>query len=316
MSQLSSLPEELLCKISGFVHPQTIIDWACTCKVHSRCSLKALKVHRQRQPEFRVVHDRNPITIPSLLRTSLSEPEICWYVRSLDVWDLRESFGKWKSPFFAKGNPYYGEGEKYLNWPEKHHDYSHLDTTFYNDEELERFRSILSGLLRLKQSLVDKWMDRLQSGSDEPLKVLLMAMSPRLNKATFINYDRRQSRAVGHPLRMLSSTLRALAPLRPLQWPCFQNLKTVYVGHYTELRHHLGTFCTHPSVIAPLFLLPAIEDLHFNLSLRDETVRESDRENDEEYAQDFKPYIWGWEKGRSSCQKLACEWANSTQPMK
>lgn len=60
----------------------------------------------------------------------------------------------------------------------------------YNDEELEHFRSILSGLLRLKQSLIDNWMDRLQFGNDKPLKVLLMAISPRLNKATFINYGR------------------------------------------------------------------------------------------------------------------------------
>lgn len=314
MSRLSSLPEELLCQISGFVHPQTIIDWACTCKVHSRCSLKALKLHRQRQADFRVVHDRNPITIPSLLQTNLSEPEILWYVRSLDVWESREKFVNWKSPVLLVRNPFYrGEiTEKYLNWPENHHEYSHLDNTFYNDEELERFHSILSGLLRLKHSLVDKWMDRLQSGSDEPLKVLLMAISPRLSKVTFINYG--HPRLEGHPLRMLSSTLRALAPLRPLEWPCFQNLKTVYVGHRTELRDTHRTF-THSGIVAPFFLLPAIEDLYFHLSSRDEFVREFDRENDEEYSQDGepyiygKPYIWEWEKGRSSCQKLACEWA-------
>lgn len=46
----------------------------------------------------------------------------------------------------------------------------------------------------------------------------------------------------------------------------------------------LSTFFAHSSVIAPLFLLPAIEDLHFNQSLRDEIIREFDLENNEEYA--------------------------------
>ena len=170
MPGLLSLPEELFCKISDFVHPQTVIDWACTCKVLYRCSLQALNTHKKRRSEFPVVHDRNPITIPSLLRSTVSEPEILWYVRSLDVWDLREKFEEWKCQVFTERNPYDWETEEFLNWPEKHHDYSHLDTTFYNDEELWRYRSILSELLRLEEHLVDKWMNRLRAGSDEPRK--------------------------------------------------------------------------------------------------------------------------------------------------
>ena len=162
MPCLSTLPEELLCKISGFVHPQAIIDWACTCKVLSRCSLKVLRTHRQRRSELRVVHDRNPITIPSLLRSSLSEPEILWYVQSLDIWELREKFEEWKSPSFMERNPVEDwDSEEFLDWPEKHHDYSHLDSTFHTSDELERYRSILSKLLHLSEPLVDKWMQRL-----------------------------------------------------------------------------------------------------------------------------------------------------------
>lgn len=92
MPDLFSLPKQLLCKISDFVHPQNVIDWACTNKIISRCSFKALEKHSQRASDLRVVHDRNPITIPSLLRSSFSDPELLWYVRSLDIWDLREKF--------------------------------------------------------------------------------------------------------------------------------------------------------------------------------------------------------------------------------
>ena len=297
MLHLLLLPEELLCKISGFVHPQTVIDWACTCNVLSRCSSQALKTHKQLETEFRVIHDRNPITIPSLLRSSLSEPEILWYPRSLDIWDLRESFEEWRSPVL---NHFSGESEE-------NHDYSHLNTTFYTDEELQRYRSLLSNLLHLKEPLVNKWMQRLQSGSDEPQKVLLMAMSPRLKKATFVEYDSWQLVDKSHPFRLLGSALRALAPLPSPQWPCFQYLMTVVVGHYTELRHPHDAFYPHSRVIAPLFLLPAIEELHLHLLMGEENDPETDLENDEEDGEDSEPYVWEWETGRSSCQKLTCK---------
>ena len=307
MPDLSSLPEELFCEISGFIHPQAIIDWACTCKVLSRCSLQALRTHKQRRSELRVIHDRNPITIPSVLRSSLSEPQVLWYIRSLDIWDLRKDFQEWKSPQFSQRNPYDKGTEQFLNWPEKRHDYSHLDSTFYNDGELERYRDILSELLRLDVPSVDKWMDRLRSGSDEPLKVLLMAMSPMLTKVTFVEYNSVQERERSQPLRLLSTTLRALAPLQSPEWPCFQNLKIVYVGYYTKLRHLHDVFYPHSSHIAPLFLLPAIEELYFKLLIREYIDPETGQTNDGYYFEGYKAYVWGWELGRSSCQKLACK---------
>ena len=303
MPELLSLPKEILCKISSFVHPQTVIDWACTCNVLSCCSLGALRIHKQRLPEFRVVHDRNPITIPSLLQRSLSEPGILWYIRSLDIWDLREKFEEWKSPIFTGSNPHDWGSDEFLDWPEKRHDYSHLDDSFYEGQVIKRYASIMSDFLRLKQPMVDEWMDRLLCGSDEPLKVLLMAMSPKLTKVTFVEYDSWQSRHRSHPLRMLSSTLRALVPLPPPRWSCFQHLKIVYVGFHTKLRSPRNGFYLHPSFIAPLFLLPVIEELHLRLV----TVRAhlpSYQENEEGYVQDPKPYVWEWEVGRSSCQKL------------
>lgn len=308
MPDLLSLPEELLCKISDFVHPQTAIDWACASKILSRCSLQALEMHRQRASDLRVVHDRNPITVPSLLRSSLSDPELLCYVRSLDIWELREKFEEWKSPSFIEGNPGVElddwNSDEFLDWPEKHHDYSHLNTTFYNEEELERYSGMLSEILHLKESLVEKWMERLRSGSDEPHKVLLMAMSPRLKKATFVEYDSWQSEERSHPFRLLSSTLRALAPLPSPQWPCFQNLKTVTVGHDTELRHPHDAYYPHSGVIAPIFLLPVLEELHLNLLMREQTHLDSGSENDDEDDENPKPYVWEWETARSSCQKL------------
>ena len=298
MPGLPFFPEELLCKISDFIHPQTIVDWARTCKVFSRCSLQALKYYKHRQSELRVVHDRNPITIPSLLREGYSKPETLWYIRSLDIWDLRETFEQWKSPHFTKGNRFDEDSEQSLDWPEKHHDYSHLDTTFYNDKELEHYYTILSEKLHLRKPLVDEWIALLRSGSDEPLKLLLMALSPKLTKVTFVEY-RRSLRTVkeDHPLRWLVSTLRALAPLPNPKWPCFQNLKIVYVGYYTELRNYhglggQGSFFPRCSAVAPLLLLPAIEELHLNLLMAEEDGRYP------------KPYIWAWEEGRSSCKKL------------
>ena len=317
MPDLLSLPEELFCKISDFIHPQTVIDWACTCKALSRCSLKALQTHRNYQSELRVVHDRNPMTIPLLLRSSLFQPGILWYLRSLDIWELREKFQEWKSPIFYRGNPHAPDWDspEFLNWPEEHCDCSHIDATLYTDEELKRYRGMLSDLLCIKDPLVNKWIQRLQSGSDEILKVLLMALSPRLNKVTFLEYDSGEMVQKSHPFRLLASTLRALAPLPCLQWPCFQNIKTVFVGQFPELRHPHSGYYPHPRVIAPLFLLPAIEDLYFNLLTGRWNDPDSDLDNDEEDARIPAPYVWEWEVGRSSCQNLTCRLFKPSRPM-
>lgn len=306
MHALVLLPEEVLCLISDFVYPQTVIDWACACKVLSRCSLGALEIHKQRRPEFRVVHDRNPITIPSLLRRGLSEPGILWYIRSLDIWDLREKFEEWKSPNL-KSNCHGVELDESLNWPEKLHDYSCLDKSFYKDQEIKRYTSIMSDLLHLKQPLVYKWMNRLLSGSDEPLKVLLMAMSPKLTKVTFVEYGDWQFGDRSHPLRMLSSTLRALVPLPAPRWPFFQSLKIVNVGIHTQFRGPQDSFYLHSSDIAPLFLLPVIEELYIHWLMDEDVNVASNLENEESHVQDPQPYIWEWEVGRSSCQKLSCK---------
>ena len=324
MPNLLSLPEELFCKISGFIHPQNVIDWACTCKVLLRCSLQALQTHRKYQSELRVVHDRNPMTIPLLLRSSLSQPGVLWYLRSLDIWELREKFQEWKSPMFYGNLPFGSDSPEYLNWPEEHYDCSHVDATLYTDEELKRYRSMLSDLLCIKDPLVDKWMQRLQSGSDEILKVLLMALSPRLNKVTFvqhndhltfIEYGRWEWKQRSHPFRLLASTLRALAPLPCPQWRCFQGIKTASVGQFTELRHPHDTFLSHSRVIAPLFLLPAIEELIFTLLMEEANGPDSDLDNDEEDAKIPAPYVWEWEVGRSSCQDLTCRSSKSSGPM-
>lgn len=298
MPGLPFFPEELLCKISNFIHPETIVDWARSCKVFFRCSLQALKYHEQSQSELRVMHDRNPITIPSLLRECFSEPETLWYIRTLDIWILRETFEQWKSPYFTAGNPFAWDTEQAWDWPEKHHDYSHLDTTFYDNEDIENYCTILSEKLHLQKPLVDEYIGRLRSGSDALLKLLLMALSPKLTKVTFVEYDSNwQSRGECHPLGLLVSTLRTLAPLPSPEWPCFQNLKIVYVGYYTKpwyfhRRGGQGSFYPRCIVIAPLLLLPAIEELHLDLLMRSE---------DGQYP---KPYIWAWEEGRSSCKKL------------
>ena len=150
-------------------------------------------------------------------------------------------------------------------------------------------------------------MERLRTGSDEPPKVLLMAMSPRLKKATFVEYDCWQSGRKTHPFRLLASTLRALAPFPGPQWPCFQNLKIVFVGHHFELRHPHDAYYPHSYVIAPLFLLPALEELHLGLLIGNEHDPEFDLGNDDEDGENPEPYIWEWETARSSCQKLTCK---------
>lgn len=176
---------------------------------------------------------------------------------------MRERFEEWKSPRLNK-ILHYSSKRVFLDWPEGHHDCSHLDATFYADEELERYSSMLSEVIPFKQPLVNEWMENLRSGSDEPLKVLIMAMSRELKKVTIVCWNSKYNGpGRSRPFRMLASMLRALAPLSPPQWPYFEHLKKIYVGLCTPITW--ADNCYHPiRVDAPLFLLPAMEYLHLN----------------------------------------------------
>jgi len=302
MPDLLSLPNELVCRILELIHPDSLVSFALANRQIYAKSLHSLQIHRDRFSNLRLIHDRNPTNVPSAMRNAVSEPNLAWYTRSLEVWECRRNFSTWKSPVFDEGNPAEDpDSDEHRNWPEQHYDYSHLGLSYFGDDELDQYHSLLLHTLHLSEARAEIWMKILESGYDEPLKVLLMALLPRLNKITFMLFDTWQNSgsANKNPLRLFFASLRRLALLPALQWPCFQSLMEVTVGQTHNLRYDNEKYYPTPYTIAPLLLLPTIQKLTLNSLSDADSHAGSDPEDDDEY-----PYIWEWESHISACQDL------------
>ncbi len=77
-------------------------------------------------------------------------------------------------------------------WPEKQDEYSHVNPSFWGSDELEKYHDLLLNTLHLDYGSANMWTEKLESGCDEPLELLLMALSPRLRKITFVQYNASQ----------------------------------------------------------------------------------------------------------------------------
>ena len=102
-----ALPDELVCRIASFLRPQDTVDFACVNTQFSRCCMQRVNRCAKRSKELRLVHDRNLMTVPSLMRESMRDDTDLWFVRSFELWDLRDTFDHWKSPIFTEHNPDY-----------------------------------------------------------------------------------------------------------------------------------------------------------------------------------------------------------------
>ncbi len=97
-----------------------------------------------------------------------------------------------------------------------------------------------------------------------------MRNCPRLNKLTFMMCDMNNSSNVprGHPLTLISHSLRNLRStgIPAEKWPVgFQALKEVAVGAFSGIEYLENHYSTTSRSVAPLFLLPQLEILHFAL---------------------------------------------------
>ena len=106
-----------------------------------------------------------------MLHRCLQEPELVWYIRKLEVWDPRNC---WK----IDGN---------TSSDEPCIDQSQLEDGIYTDEQMEEFLAAVPILWR--RGGVRGSEDHLRAGHDGLLKILLMALSPRLEHLVFIRFN-------------------------------------------------------------------------------------------------------------------------------
>ena len=305
MTRLSQLSAEIIAAICDRVHPADLVPFARTCKAVYSCAETALHRHQSYHERLHIFHDRHPLIVLENLREIIAEPNLAWHIRELEFWVQRKDFSDWRSTIFYHTNPYDFDDPEFLNWPEAYQDHRYLGDEgrdpLYTQDELDYYRSLLSELLQLDEPDTAHWLNRLATGSDEPLKAILIALSPNLRRLVFLQYNLDGPGATD-PLGLLSLAIRQInkSVLTGIEWPCFTALHTVVVGAYTELRHPHDCYTAKPQDVAPLFLLPALRKLRLNVI---------------GYENETPPYTFEFGTGVSTCTDLVlycCEIADET----
>ncbi|PPJ56802.1 hypothetical protein CBER1_05947 [Cercospora berteroae] len=263
-SQLLSLPEELVASISEIVPVESIVNFALSCSAAFRHVEQRLEQSQRLHAEFKIQHDRRPLTSATLLRRAISDPDAVWHLRAFESWGVRPGFEKWKSWSYDRDSP----RVKFDGAIEFHEDHASLDATFYGPSELVEYRMIMMDKLHMSIEEVYKWTERIRDGWDEPIKGMLFALAPRIDRLNFIKYDYESTEfATEDPLIFLSTAIRAVHDSTKIGgvWPPgFSSLRMVSICSYTDLRHNQDAFYASPSSVACLFLLPNIKVLNLS----------------------------------------------------
>ena len=81
------------------------------------------------------------------------------------------------------GNRWQSEGTGIM-FPDPPYCYDEL---FYTTHEIKAYERIMANQLRLGSDETDHWLTKLKYGDDEPIKGMLIALAPHLNRVTFIS---------------------------------------------------------------------------------------------------------------------------------
>lgn len=148
-----------------------------------------------------------------------------------------------------------------------------------------QFRMIMLDVLHMLPDAVHRWTERISEGWDEPIKGMLFALSPKLDRLNFIAYVISRitadspsslltlcSHAVHdhrlHPLVFLCQAIRAVHDSLGIGgiWPAgFQSLRQISICNSPNLERPHDAYFIKPSGVAPLFLLPNIKILNLTL---------------------------------------------------
>ncbi|KAK3673034.1 hypothetical protein LTR78_007145 [Recurvomyces mirabilis] len=262
-SLLTALPEELIVTISACIYVGDLLNFALTCKTTHRCAKEHLAVNATYAREWIVRHDRLPLTAPDLLRLATKHVDQIWHLRSLDFWTARARWDDWKTDEYDDPS-----GQDDPDWPDPAQDCTDLDTSYFTEAEMNILKALLRDQLRLRDEEADLWTSRILDGNDEPLKCLLMANAPRLDRVNFIAIDmaRSDDELAEHPLTVLTLACSRIKAAPHPAWPLgLQNLRQVSICTGSDLRHPHDAYYMQPRDVAPLFALPNIRVLNLQL---------------------------------------------------
>jgi hypothetical protein len=242
------LSNELITAIAEIVHPSSVVNFALTSHHLYNCASDCLALHRSRQLALRAQHDRHPMTIINLLHMAYTSPDLLWYVRVLEFYGGRSSWESWKT---------YYDYRRVRNEPRVN--FTSSGTQLLSDVDIE----IISQKYGFEQ-FMQEIMERVKKGDDEPLKTILIASCPRLEKVTWVSHV---PDAGSQPFSILCDLASAHRPLPHTLWPPgLLSLRSISLGACTEYVHPHDNL--HPDLadFCRLLLLPNLKSLRINVA--------------------------------------------------
>lgn len=286
---LLSLPTELLALVCSFLHPEEVLSFALSSKA---CAIGATDTLRGLQNiflEYKTINDEDPVKLLRTLRVVLREEFRAGCIRRIEIGDVKSSWNDWS--VVKKGqdelpNAPEDDSPSNLNLePEISQTESSQWQRHYTYEELEEYRRLLRAYIFRNftaNTLSNEHVSMLRDGQDDALKLLLIALSPKLESLTFYAFHAFKSnrtRLCPHPLfysflahdqdirQIFNPETRWLARSSPRDspWPPgFRCLRKVSVCAPLPGNVPSEPFYTRPANIAGLFWLPNIKTLELH----------------------------------------------------
>jgi hypothetical protein len=175
-------------------------------------------------------------------------PELLWYIRVLEFYGARPSWEQWKT---------YHNYRQMRNEPKV--DLTSSGPDLFSDLDLETsFQK--EGL----KSIMQDSMERIKKGDDKPLKTILVASCPCLDKITWVAYEPDHP---NQPYLLLCDLISACHPLPHSLWPPgLLSLRSISLGACTEHVHPHENLHPDVSDFCRLLLLPNLKSLRLNVA--------------------------------------------------
>ncbi|KUJ08647.1 uncharacterized protein LY89DRAFT_741500 [Mollisia scopiformis] len=254
---LSSLSDELFLRIISFLAPESLFSFATTHQRALNCSQRLLTQHQEWHLQFRIIHDRVPLSTPALLQRGMLDSQAeMWHLQRFESWGTRLEWSHWDTFDVNKYDHDLG-GDGGLVETDDHTD---LSEEYYNGGFGDRMEEVMKEQLYFDESEASKWMERIHAGSDEALKGLMIALAPSISTVIFVAHMPPLEK---YPLKFLSKAISKVAASSPTPiWPPgFQSLTNISIASYTSLQHPHNNFYCPVSAIVPFFHLPALKAL-------------------------------------------------------
>lgn len=185
---IERVPAEIITLVFDHLDYESHFDFAATSKFIYSCAGLLLGRHQRAHHEYAVASDLDPVTVPQLLRFAVRGSLEAWHVRDIELWHSRREWNEWLP--MTKHEPPHdanvegterGHVDSDEEGPLDPFDRAVSPTQWeYQPGEISTYLNIFRGELQMSDDQVDLTMEQLFGGDDGPLKVLLIALCPRI----------------------------------------------------------------------------------------------------------------------------------------